>query len=202
MGTRNLTVVICDSQVKIAQYGQWDGYLDGAGRSIAAFFEKTIANKPVNMKKFMVRVRRCKFIDEAKLEEINTNFGAHNGMISLDNSNRLKEQYPTYDRGMGCDVLEYVYDHKDKEIWLLNSYSFGEESLFCEYAYVIDLDRGIIEIYRGFNKRPMKKTDRWYSETPDGEYYGVTLWQTIPLKEFTDAKIDELVAMESSEDDE
>jgi hypothetical protein len=32
MGTRNLTIVIADKKIKVAQYGQWDGYIEGNGK--------------------------------------------------------------------------------------------------------------------------------------------------------------------------
>ena len=31
MGTRNLTIVYYDGDYRVAQYGQWDGYPEGAG---------------------------------------------------------------------------------------------------------------------------------------------------------------------------
>jgi hypothetical protein len=37
MGTRNLTRVICDGKTKVAQYGQWDGYPEGQGKTVLNF---------------------------------------------------------------------------------------------------------------------------------------------------------------------
>ena len=37
MGTRFLTAVFADGQYRVAQYGQWDGYPEGAGVNILHF---------------------------------------------------------------------------------------------------------------------------------------------------------------------
>ena len=40
MGTRNLTMVIDqEGEVKVAQYGQWDGYPSGVGVGIVSFLK-------------------------------------------------------------------------------------------------------------------------------------------------------------------
>ena len=39
MGTRNLTIVIQDNEVKMAKYGQWDGYLSGLGWDLILFLK-------------------------------------------------------------------------------------------------------------------------------------------------------------------
>lgn len=41
MGTRNITRVISNNQLKVCQYCQWDGYPTGAGRSIIDFIRNT-----------------------------------------------------------------------------------------------------------------------------------------------------------------
>ena len=57
MGTRNLTMVQLNNEIKIAQYGQWDGYLEGAGATIFDFLKNLIRNK--NIEKFKENVRNC-----------------------------------------------------------------------------------------------------------------------------------------------
>lgn len=41
MGTRNITRVISNGQLKVCQYCQWDGYPTGAGRDIIDFLRET-----------------------------------------------------------------------------------------------------------------------------------------------------------------
>jgi hypothetical protein len=40
MGTRNLSMVIYDNKIKVAQYSQWDGYPTGNGSMILEFLNK------------------------------------------------------------------------------------------------------------------------------------------------------------------
>jgi hypothetical protein len=32
----------------------------------------------------------------------------------------------------------------------------------CEFAYVLDLDKKVLEVYRGFNKTKLKKGERFF----------------------------------------
>lgn len=61
---------------------------------------------------------------------------------------------------------------------------FLRDSLFCEYAYLINLDTNMLEYYQGFNKNPNEK-GRYAKYTVDDEkkYYGVKLIQEIPLQD-------------------
>jgi hypothetical protein len=40
---------------------------------------------------------------------------------------------------------------------MIDSASFIKDSLFCEWAYIINLDRGVLEVYRGFQTKKPKK---------------------------------------------
>ena len=67
--------------------------------------------------------------------------------------------------------------------------TFLHDSLFCEWAYIINLDTQELEIYKGFNKNKKGK-GRYASKfiAPDRigekvEYYGVTLLTTMKLSD-------------------
>ena len=134
MGTRNLTVVIKDKKIKVAQYGQWDGYLSGACKYIKEF----VQNKD-NLDFLKAKIDKCEFVTQNKLDNL----------IKDDN---VLIKFPQFGRDMGCDILDYIIKTGETEILLINHYNFAQDSLFCEYAYVIDLDNDILEIYLGFNE--------------------------------------------------
>ena len=75
---------------------------------------------------------------------------------------------------------------------------FLKDSLFCEWAYIFNLDAGVFEVYTGFNRqvdaveglliRSSGDYGRyWDKETSDeGDYMGVRLVKTFPLYEIPD----------------
>lgn len=72
---------------------------------------------------------------------------------------------------------------------MFDSTSFVLDSLFCEYAYIINLDDGVLEFYKGFNSDP-NAPGRYASLQRErkGEYFGVALVETVPLSDFPATK--------------
>ena len=65
---------------------------------------------------------------------------------------------------------------------LVNEKAFAGDSLFCEWAYVLDLDKETLEIYHGFNKDKAKGRFA-RTKTRGKEYNAINLWRTLTLKE-------------------
>lgn len=63
-------------------------------------------------------------------------------------------------------------------------HEFLKDSLFCEYAYIINLDTNKLEIYKGFNQHE-NADGRYAKECVDKEkrYFGVRLFEEIDLKD-------------------
>lgn len=57
---------------------------------------------------------------------------------------------------------------------------FIKDSLFCEYAYIINLDTGTLEYYKGFQREP-QDGNRYGEEPNDDGYYPCRLVLEIPL---------------------
>lgn len=87
--------------------------------------------------------------------------------------------------------------------FMIDSEDFLAESLFCEYAYIINLDDNVLEFYVGFNKNP-KANGRYASLCGDDDsgcdgnpFYGVALLGTFSLnqkgKAFTGKKPEKIV---------
>lgn len=159
MGTRNLIAVYKDGEYKVAQYGQWDGYPSGQGISVLAFL------KEYNLDIFKNKLSHCFWLSD---QEIKTRyedmfiFSDEHGMISCDEADRFDKRYPELSRDTGANILRIIYGIQE-QIGLRNSISFVSDSLFCEWAYVIDFDKNTFEVYEGFNQKPLESTERFYN---------------------------------------
>jgi hypothetical protein len=180
MGTRNLTVLVSEGEIKIAQYGQWDGYPDYMGINILKFlreFDVEIMKK---------QVKNVIFVDDNKQKEIDLylkEIGSTNGYLNNEQSDLFNEKYKFLNRNVGSDILEMVYNEEyNKAMLLENSITFSGDSLFCEWAYVIDLDKNLFEVYKGFNQNELNENDRFFKYTIENEeYHPIKLKKEFPL---------------------
>lgn len=170
MGTRNLTMVIHKQETKIAQYGQWDGYPEGNGVTILTFLRNKKRVKKLANGLKVVRFATAK--DEKEVNKFLKSIGCKDGWMDMNQSEMYHRQYPYLSRDIGAGILELVANSKDDEIVLNDQTDFAGDSLFCEWAYVIDLDNRKLEVYTGFNKTPLAEDER-FAKIPvekDSEY--------------------------------
>lgn len=168
MGTRNLIAVQFNGEYKIAQYGQWDGYPEGQGATVLNFLKK------VNMEEFKQAVSGCHYLTNDELKKRNVP--------------NWQEIYPELSRDAGADILNLVLFEGKRQ--LKNSIDFAEDGLFCEWAYIIDLDRMKFEIYKGFNREPLSKDDRfYYDKIPDNGYYPVSKIQEYDISALPEEEV-------------
>ena len=166
MGTRNLTMVISNGETKVAQYGQWDGYPEGQGATALNFL---INN---DMVEFKHKLNSVKFINESKQKEIDKfvkSIGSDNGWMTGEQANQYRDKYPLLSRDNGADILEMIMESTEDVNWVTDSSEFAGDSLFCEWVYLIDLDKNTFEVYKGFNETPLTIEDRFYYLTPEAD---------------------------------
>jgi hypothetical protein len=181
MGTRNLTMVIHNEQTKVAQYGQWDGYPDGQGKTALSFLREA------NLDSFRETLKRVQWVDEEKQIEIDQFFldiGVKDGWMNMTQSTLYKERYPMFSRDNGAKVLQMIAESGDEKIYLYDQSNFAADSLMCEWAYVIDLDKNTFEVYEGFQKEPLTENDRFYSmplPEDSGAYHQVKIIKSYSL---------------------
>jgi hypothetical protein len=186
MGTRNLTMVIHQGKPVIAQYGQWDGYPSGQGSTVLEFLKKRNLDK---FKEKLKNVRFCNEKDEKKIQAFLNSIGCKDGWMNGDQSEKYHEAYPYLSRDHGAKILDMVYE-AEGEVMLHDQSNFAGDSLFCEWAYVIDLDKNVLECYKGFNKRALGKTQRFKNtETEkDSEYTPIRCVKKYKLNELPTEK--------------
>jgi len=166
-------MVIKKEETKIAQYGQWDGYPEGNGVKILSFLRAKSRVKKLSDK--LERVRFATKVDENKVDKYLKSIGCKDGWMDMDQAAKYHRAFPYLSRDIGAGILELVANSKDKEIVLHDQTDFAGDSLFCEWAYVVDLDNRKLEVYSGFNKEPLAEDER-FAKIPndkDTEYLGI-----------------------------
>lgn len=159
MGTRHLSMALKNNVIQIAQYGQWDGCPDGQGATTLEFLQSG------NVKTLEGKLDKIRFIDKNKQEEINAL------------GEKWEKFHPLLSRDVGAEIFQSVVDCEDPIIWLANSIDFAADSLFCEWAYLLNFDTQELEIYKGFNKQKLAPEDRFYflEKEVEGEYHPIKL---------------------------
>ena len=197
MGTRHLIAVVKDNEYKVAQYGQWDGYIEGAGRGILEFL-KTDFNKIL----FEKQLLKTSYANDEEIKDMWIGVGAdpNSDMVNMNVSDKFKQLYPENSRDTGVDILRII-QNTSKPLKIENNINFAKDSLFCGYGYVVDLDNNIFEVYMGFNKIPLAKEERFYSDKPDDSgYYPIKLLAKFDFSNLPN--IEEFLKLEPSEEDE
>jgi hypothetical protein len=175
MGTRHLIAVQKDGEYKVAQYGQWDGYLSGQGDSILKFFNEN------NLETFRNKVDNCFFGTQEQIDEAYAPY-TNDGWMTMEQSDAFsKSEFAHLSRNTGADILDIIVK-SNEPLMLSDQIDFANDSLFCEYAYVIDLDKDILEVYQGFNTDPLPEGARFTGKAKeDGDYQAVKLVASFPL---------------------
>ena len=154
MGTRNLTCVVLNDEFKVAQYGQWDGQPEVTGIGILNFLRDHF-DKDFHSYGFIRHVGASEFINlsEVGIDETEWN------IIKLA---------PQFSRDVGYKILNML---KNGPLYLYNDVKFAKDSLFCEWAYVVDLDNKTFEVYNGFRRSPVPEDNRFQLTQEDLEYH-------------------------------
>lgn len=179
MGTRGLTIVHHEGKYKLSQYGQWDHYPGGQGLTILDFLRDKLRGSFVTQKLPLLYEP-----DEATIKQWYADAGAapDSQWVSMDIADKFKAAHPTMDRDMGGKILEYI-QNADGPVPVRIDVDFAADSLFCEFAYVVDFDSNKFEVFKGFNtEQPLTEADRFYhlplreaAKSSGEQYYPVRL---------------------------
>ncbi len=225
MGTRNITQVILNGTTLVSQYCQWDGYPDGQGTTVLEFlkqmdrkqFERRLRacvqleddiikahwdvafsqitmdtlNKENADASDELRLSNLQVLE--KYNELKKDFDK-TGMVGFGVSDYFKEQHPTLQRDMGADILQHIYD-SEQPVEVSLDLEFMNDSLFCEWVYVIDLDNNKLEVYEGFNKSPVPASNRFQiDKEPEPSYEDAPIYYPVTL--LRDYDLDKLPTQE------
>ncbi len=181
MGTRGLTMVVVDGSVRVAQYGQWDHYPSAQGVRALTFLREM--DEPA----FRAKLNQCRWITEEEHKALWANVlgGAEKEWVTMDESAAFHRQADArfLSRDHGAKILAAIAtDTTDGPLLLSDNRSFAGDSLFCEYAYVVDFDTRTFEVYKGFNKGDAPEGERFSGvERAHAEYGPVRLLASFSL---------------------
>lgn len=188
MGTRGMNVVVIDGETKVAQYNQWDSYPGGQGIDVLDFLQSQMKED------FKEKVRACSWITQDQLKQLWVEAGADPefDLVNMNVSAQFKEKNFHLHRDCGAKIYALIQD-SNSGLKLQNDISFAADSLFCEWAYVVDFDKNTFEIYKGFNQEKLAENERFafLNDIAVGEdksyrsepYYPVKLAKSYSLNE-------------------
>ena len=188
MSTRGL-YGIRKNGVDKCTYNHSDSYPSWLGRKVLNF----CANNTIeNLEKFFNKIELVDESSKPTEEQIKkcVEAGYYNGVVST----KSVDDWYCLLRNLQGNFDEYqdlIDNDEVKTIFMTDGISFIKDSLFCEYAYIINLDDEVLEFYEGFQKEAQKGNR--YGETEEDGYYPCKLVFTISLDEIIEADIDSMV---------
>lgn len=150
MGTRGLVGFTVDGQVKMT-YNHFDSYPTGLGVDVVTFTRNALDGRDA----LANRVRSLRCID-GKTPPTDVDKANLRRFTDLNVATQSLDDWYCLLRGTQGDlagILDAGYMLVDNDP-VTGLPAFGFDSLFCEWAYNIDLDANAVEVYRGFRKEP------------------------------------------------
>lgn len=164
MGTRG-SVCLVNGGKTVALYNHFDSYPEGLGVEILNLLRgKNLAARIREVLPGVVTVSNDEILAIA--------YELAGGKDVYEKMN-MRESNSLYNKA--CESLQPMHDLTDIAGFLEDlcdgnvqsgykikvSPYFPADSLFCEWGYVIDTDKGVFEIYKGFNMTPVGKEERF-----------------------------------------
>lgn len=158
MSTRGLVGVVIDGVVK-ATYNHSDSYPAGLGADTTCSVVEALGKGRLEEMKEKARKMALIPTDAADLppDEALRAVLASGG---LEARNASETVYQMMNRLRGNGAMGFL----DAGV-MIDGADFAADSLFCEWGYLVDFDRGALEIFEGFAKTP--HSDGRFADMPD-----------------------------------
>jgi hypothetical protein len=176
MGTRGAYGYRVDGVDKVT-YKQFDCYPDALGATMAEYVGAHSDAELAEAARRIVLVTGKEPVSADLVERYRKH--ADEGV----STGRLDEWYVLLREAQGePERFHEGLDH------MIDGHDFLADSLFCEWAYIVNIDDGLLEVYKGFNKDPRAKgryaaleDQERLSRGRPSEYFGVALAATEPF---------------------
>lgn len=178
MGTRGAIGFRLDEKDYLA-YNHYDSYPSGLGREVVQqIHQMPMADLPSAVRALTLVTDETPITAEV-IERCRA-------CTDLEVSEQSTQDWYCLLRGAQGNLLAYLAVG-----YMPDSRNFIKDSLFCEWGYIVNLDTGMLEVWRGFQKLP-DDTNR-YGQEVDGSYYPCKLIAEFDLATVTE---DDVVALE------
>ena len=183
MGTRGAIGFFIEGKTKVT-YNHFDSYPSGVGLDVLEFAKDNTWKELDAMAEGIALFHESdKPSDELKQRA--KDLGLFDGAVYSES----EDDVYCLLRGAQGDLGTYA-----KLGVMIDSEAFLGDSLFCEWAYIINVDDGVLEVYEGLNKKP-DQAGRYASAVEEDipphreePYYGVVLVQEYPLDDLPEEK--------------
>lgn len=180
MGSRGAYGFKIDGEYKIT-YNHDGSYLDSLGREIVAFIRNV-----GDWEDLKNSVREIVMVEEE--EEVPAEWRKiYSRFENLSIGSRKPVWYCQLKHLQGGKILTAI---KEGEVTHMpDAFYFLKDSLFCTFAYIIDLDTMTFKVYKGFQEKPWEKNEFGVEPFPgNGKfyYYPVKLMGTFSLNNIPD----------------
>ncbi len=134
MGTRHLSIIKKDNEIKLCQYWQWDWYPSWQGVNILAILHR------IDIPTLMDNVDTLIPTSDTHVDTL-TRASTH-----------WEKKYPQFSRDTWTNIIQLIHDTPNlkifdpKRAWVLDDM---QPNFYIEYSYLVDLDNDRLELYVG-----------------------------------------------------
>lgn len=196
MGTRGLWAIRKGGKDKAA-YNHWDSYPTGLGDEVINFIKRMGVAKLNNLFDLIVTVDE----DSSPTKE-QIGICKRNGWYDKSVSSGSDHEWYCLLRNLQGNFKDYEKAQQSATpIFMIQRIDFIRDSIFCEYAYIINLDNNTLEYYVGAQRRP--QNGNRYGVTPvEEDYYPCRMVKSYDLAEVMNRDTESLVRDMNKADDE
>ena len=183
MGTRGLWGLRKNGMDKVT-YNHYDSYPDCLGDIITAFVHSVSDDELNEM------FERIELVEDSSMptpEQIK--HCEDRNAVRLNVSNQSNRDWYCLLHSAQNNPELYIGDKPLR--YMIDSHNFILDSLFCEYAYIINLDEQALEFYVGYQEEP-DPTNR-YGITHDDGYYPCKMLKAYPFDIIRSSPVQEII---------
>jgi hypothetical protein len=167
MGTRGAIGVRTDNNLFVT-YNHGDSYPESLGRDMVKFCRSLSKQQLAMLAEQFKHIKIVDFSRKPTSEEQKTY--TKNGYCDLSVSEQSPLDWYCLLRNLqGVAYLRAILNG-DCQHWI-DEMDFLKDSLFCEYAYILNLDDGTLEFYKGFNQGPDRNSPLPFKHIADKDGY-------------------------------